>query len=165
MFLYKQAMLELGVVLHLIITEHLHVPEVVVVVPPLPPLPPLPLLAVGPPAPVNPRVLLSLTGPGTGGLVAVVERGGVLQLLLLLLLLLGGVVDPPALHLPLLSPGRHLRLNVGVLQDGDPGVRAGAGPGCLLLVVVVQPGVVVVLPGQVEPASLSLSCNTEVEWQ
>ena len=141
-------MLELRVVLHLILTEHLDLPDVVVVVPP-PPLPPL-LLTVGPPAPVNPRVLLPLARPRTGGLVAVVEGGGVLQLLLLLLLLLlGGVVDPPALHL---SPGRHLRLDVCVLQDGDPGgLRAGARPASLLLVVVsqVEPGVVVILPGQV----------------
>ena len=141
-------MLELRVVLHLILTEHLDLPDVVVVVPP-PPLPPL-LLTVGPPAPVNPRMLLPLARPRTGGLVAVVEGGGVLQLLLLLLLLLlGGVVDPPALHL---SPGRHLRLDVCVLQDGDPGgLRAGARPASLLLVVVsqVEPGVVVILPGQV----------------
>ena len=143
-------MLELRVVLHLILAEHLDLPDVVVVVPPPPPLPLPPLLlTVGPPAPVNPRVLLPLARPRTGGLVAVVEGGGVLQLLLLLLLLLGGVVDPPALHL---SPGRHLRLDVCVLQDGDPGgLRAGARPASLLLVVVsqVEPGVVVILPGQV----------------
>ena len=97
-----------------------------------------------PPAPVR-LVVGSLPGPWTGGLVPPV----LLVLLLLLLLLCPGVVHPPHVQLP---SGGHLGLDVGVLEDGDPGDGAGPGP---LLVVLVPARVIVVLTGLVGPPLFS----------